>query len=104
MSDALAAKIVEKDHKKKKTEPPATTTSDNNRGINLSGTDNEQSNITSELFPDFEDEDLVQVLTQIENENTTMNKFTEKPAVNQVQVPQEKSPKTINYSASAPSG
>ena len=54
-----------------------------------------------EVFPDFEDEDLVKILMQIENENKNNENSGDKAQENtlEVQVQQQKGPKTINYSS-----
>ena len=61
--------------------------------------DNDPSMLTFELFPDFEDDDLVKVLTQIEEEYEVNANVDNQQKQNQALVPKEKSSKTINYSA-----
>ena len=84
MSDILASKIVEKQHKSDQNEEQKVVKQQNDTG-------------TFEIFPDFEDEDLVKVLTQIEKEN---EKDINQPELDQqVAVHSPKDQKTINFSA-----
>ena len=99
MSDALASKMGENTAKKQKKEvsstvsaPPKSVDQDYN------------SMITFELFPDFEDADLVKVLTEIENESQSKempeNTKDDQQKENQVAIKSPKTPKTVNFSSS----
>ena len=111
MADALASKFEEKPEKKTKGIPTSTVTSkncDKNQAVSSDKLDDtDQSLINFELFPDFEDADLVKVLTQIENENKDLVPQQEKNVQLQAigKLPnddkQRNQAKTINYSAVA---
>ena len=55
-----------------------------------------------EIFPDFEDEDLVKVITQIESENSNLQDSDDKQSHDEVVLQTgkgQKEQKTINYSS-----
>ena len=99
MCDSLAAKMIESDNKKQKKEPASTVTSpqSDDKQCDSSAVRQDTSMNNVELFPDFEDQDLVKVLTQIENENQAMVKCAE--ATNPKDIPRENgkdTSKTVN--------
>ena len=73
VSDALALKIIGKEPRSKKKAISSTVSS---APKDETSATNEASMIDFELFPDFEDDDLVRVLTEIENENNNITAVT----------------------------
>ena len=98
VSDSLASKIVDINKKKQKKEGQETVTSPHQNAADKRDVQDETLD-SYEIFPDFEDADLVQVLTQIEKENEQVEVPKEENTNKNVAIQQQKSPKTINYSS-----
>ena len=90
MSDSLASKLIEPT--KKKSKPTSTVMTKNDT------LDDKQQIVSEELFPGFEDDGLVKVLTQIEKENELL-KIPEEQKNNNQSIPKQNSPKTLNFSS-----
>ena len=98
VSYTLASKIIENNSKVAKKDAPATVTAPQKE--QESNPINSYAELaTFELFPEFEDQDLVDVLTQIEKENEQLETLVDKQNQNKVQLDTPKMPKTINFAA-----
>ena len=91
MSDSLASKLIEPT--KKKSKPTSTVMTKNDK------LDDKQQIVSEELFPGFEDDELVKVLTQIEKENELFKIPEEQKNDNQLAIPKQNLPKTLNFSS-----
>ena len=69
--------------------------------VKSDNSDDKQQPVPDEIFPEFEDEDLVKVLTQIEKENELLKVPQQEGNENQVAIPNATSPKTLNFSSVA---
>ena len=87
-SDSLSSKFVEPEQKKKV------------ETVSVPPPKEKDDVLALKIFPDFEDDELVKVLTQIEKENKQLSHSADKQKDNQVKIAKVKSAKTINYSAS----
>ena len=87
MSDSLASKIVDINCKKLKNSSDnqiKMPKKDQQEELNDKRHNTVPNMQVFEIFPDFEDDDLVQVLTQIEKENEQLNEPQEKTTRNKL--------------------
>ena len=103
MSDALASNFAKNNAKNPKTAPTSTIEYDTEDKIAERNENSDTPEINFELFPDFEDDELVNVLTQIENENKDLLPVADKQLqiVQQVKEKSPKTPKTVNFNSVA---
>ena len=99
MSDSLASKLVDKQPKIAKKNINSTITSPQEGQHTATMSVPKPTLQMFEIFPDFEDDNLVKLLTQIEQENETINTPADKQNENEVAIKENKGSKTINYSA-----